>query len=357
MSEKGRSFWGFGRKKAAPAEPAAPAEEVADAEDVPAEAPMPAPTPVPGSGEDPPQPSGWFSKLKRGLSRSSNSLGDSVSGLFTKTKLDANSIQDLEDILIQADLGLDTAMAITDRLSEGRFKRGIEGQELQEVLAEEVERVLGPLAVPLSVEGPSPFIVLVVGVNGTGKTTTIGKIASRQSAAGKKIVLAAGDTFRAAAVDQLKIWGERSGAKVIAGAHGADPAGLVFEAIDEAADADLLLIDTAGRLQNKAELMAELEKVVRVIKRRNRDAPHAVLLTLDATTGQNAMNQVDIFRQSVGVTGLVMTKLDGTARGGIMVAIGAKHGLPIHFIGVGEGIDDLAPFDAREFARAIAGLA
>ncbi|MCF3936174.1 signal recognition particle-docking protein FtsY [Acuticoccus sp. M5D2P5] len=372
MSEGRRSFWGFGRKRAsetetppdtateADAAPEAPsAPEVAPE---PSPAPQPTPTPAdpaptpPATGEEQARSGGWFTRLRDGLTRSSNRLGDSVSALFTKKKLDASSLQDLEDILIEADLGVDTAMAITDRLAESRFSKGIEAHELQEVLAEEVERVLTPLATPLKPGGATPYVVLVVGVNGTGKTTTIGKIAAKEAASGKKVVLAAGDTFRAAAVEQLKIWGERAGAKVISGLPKADAAGLVYEALDAAEGSDLLLIDTAGRLQNKAELMAELEKIVRVIKRRIPDAPHAVILTLDATTGQNAMSQVDIFRQSVGVTGLVMTKLDGTARGGILVAIGNKHALPIHYIGVGEGIDDLAPFEARDFARAIAGL-
>ncbi|MEM9221455.1 MAG: signal recognition particle-docking protein FtsY [Pseudomonadota bacterium] len=350
MSEGRRSFWGFGRKRSAAAEaPASPS--------------VPPPTTSPDPSQDAPSdgPSqdgssrGWLSRLTRGLSRSSNKLGDSVSGLFTKKKLDAASLQDLEDILIEADLGVETAMAITDQLSQARYAKGIEADELQEVLASEVGKVLAPLAKPLELEG-RPAVVLVVGVNGTGKTTTIGKIAAQEARRGRRVVLAAGDTFRAAAVDQLKIWGERSGAQVVSAAPGADPAGLVFEAIDRAQDADLLIVDTAGRLQNKAELMAELEKIVRIIKRRIPAAPHHVLLTLDATTGQNALNQVDIFREKVGVTGLVMTKLDGTARGGILVAIGAKHALPIHFIGLGEGIDDLAPFEADAFARAIAGL-
>ncbi|GAB5378597.1 MAG: hypothetical protein AcusKO_50590 [Acuticoccus sp.] len=349
MSEGRRSFWGFGRKRTS--EPETPPTE-AEAPPEPAGA---APAPEPAAGDDADAPHGWFSRFTRGLSRSSGRLGDRVSSLFTRKRLDASSLQDLEDILIEADLGIDTATAITDRLSQERYSRGIEPHELQEVLADEVEGVLSPLARPLAISG-APAILLVVGVNGTGKTTTIGKIAAKEAAAGKKIVLAAGDTFRAAAVEQLKIWGERSGARVISGAAGADPAGLVFEALDAAADADLLIIDTAGRLQNKAELMAELEKIVRVIKRRVPDAPHAVILTLDATTGQNALNQVDIFREKVGVTGLVMTKLDGTARGGILVSIAAKHALPIHYVGLGEGIDDLAPFEARADARAIAGL-
>lgn len=333
-----RSLWGFGRKKAVETPPEAPPEDDLS-QPIEAEAPK-----------------GWFGRLRAGLSRSSNQLGDRVSSLFTKAKLDASSLQDLEDILIQADLGVETAMAITDRLSEGRYAKGIAPEDLQKVLAEEVETVLAPLAVPLDTTVATPFVVLVVGVNGTGKTTTIGKIAAREAAAGRSVVMAAGDTFRAAAIEQLKIWGERTASTVVAGAHGADPAGLVFEALDRGAAADVILIDTAGRLQNKAELMAELEKIVRVIKRKIPDAPHATLLTLDATTGQNAMNQVEIFKRQAGVTGLVMTKLDGTARGGILVAIAAKHGLPIHYVGVGESAEDLAPFKARDFAQAIAGL-
>lgn len=358
MSEGRRSFWGFGRKRAETPETPPEAETQPEAETpaapaAPSEA-TPAAMPAPSGGEAD-APKGWFSRFTRGLSRSSGRLGDRVSSLFTKKRLDASSLQDLEDILIEADLGIDTAMAITDRLSQERYSKGIEAHELQEVLASEVEAVLAPLARPLELSG-APAVLLVVGVNGTGKTTTIGKIAAKEAAAGKKIVLAAGDTFRAAAVEQLKIWGERSGAKVVSGAQGADPAGLVYEALDAAKGADLLIIDTAGRLQNRAELMAELEKIVRVIKRRMPDAPHATILTLDATTGQNALNQVDIFREKVGVTGLVMTKLDGTARGGILVSIAKKHGLPIHYVGLGEGIDDLAPFEARAYARAIAGL-
>jgi len=352
VSEGRRSFWGFGRRRS---EEKPASDETAPEEAAPADTRTEAPAVAPAEGPDE-EKGGWFSRLRRGLSRSSNKLGDSVSSLFTKKKLDASSLQDLEDILIEADLGVDTAMAITDRLSEQRYARGIEPNELQEVLAEEVEKVLAPLARPLEIQGAKPFVLLVVGVNGTGKTTTIGKIAAQEARAGRKVVLAAGDTFRAAAVEQLKVWGERAGAEVIAGAPKADAAGLVFEALDAAKGADLLIVDTAGRLQNKAELMAELEKIVRVVRRRIPDAPHATLLTLDATTGQNAMNQVDIFREKVGVTGLVMTKLDGTARGGILVAIGSKHQLPIHYVGVGEGIDDLAPFAARDFARAIAGL-
>ncbi|QFT29381.1 Signal recognition particle receptor FtsY [Labrenzia sp. THAF82] len=313
----------------------------------------------------PPTPSeepklSWFQRLKSGLSRSSSSLTEGIASIFTKRKLDASMLEELEDILIQADLGVDTAMAITDRLSDGRYNKEISPEEVRAILSEEVEKVLEPVAKPLDLEtGKSPHVVLMVGVNGTGKTTTIGKLSQQLRAGGKKVILAAGDTFRAAAVEQLKIWGQRTGAEVVARDTGADAAGLAFDAMQEAKEkqADVLLIDTAGRLQNKAELMDELEKVIRVIKKHDPDAPHTVLLTLDATTGQNALNQVEIFGKVAGVTGLVMTKLDGTARGGILVAIAAKYGMPVHFIGVGEGVADLEPFSAKDFASAIAGLA
>ena len=302
----------------------------------------------------------WFQKLKSGLARSSSALTDGISSIFTKRKLDAEMLEELEDILIQADLGVDTAMAITERLSDGRYDKEIAPEEVRAILAEEVEKVLEPVAHPLDLNrGKKPHVVLMVGVNGTGKTTTIGKLSQKLSQEGKTVMLAAGDTFRAAAVEQLKIWGQRTGAEVIARDTGADAAGLAFDAMKEAKakGADVLLIDTAGRLQNKAELMDELEKVIRVIKKHDPDAPHDVILTLDATTGQNALNQVEIFGRVAGVTGLVMTKLDGTARGGILVAIAAKHKLPVHFIGVGEGVADLEPFSAKDFATAIAGQA
>lgn len=301
----------------------------------------------------------WLQRLRRGLSRTTQSLAGGISGLFTKRKLDVGTLQDLEDLLIQADLGVETATAIADRISDKRYAKGISDDEVRRILAEEIELRLAPVARPLLLDkGLKPHVVLVVGVNGTGKTTTIGKISAQLRAHGRSVMLAAGDTFRAAAIAQLTIWGERTGAKVIARAEGSDAASLAFDAMKEAreAGADVLLIDTAGRLQNRAELMAELEKVIRVIRKHDPSAPHDVILTLDATTGQNAMRQVEIFGKTAGVTGLVMTKLDGTARGGILVAIAARYGLPVHFIGVGEGIDDLEPFDARDFARAIAGL-
>ncbi|MCB1497188.1 MAG: signal recognition particle-docking protein FtsY, partial [Bauldia sp.] len=254
--------------------------------------------------------------------------------------------------------GVDTAMAIAEKLGEGRYDKEITDAEVKAVLAAEIESRLKPVARPLEIDPAlKPHVILIVGVNGTGKTTTIGKLTSKLTSEGKRVVLAAGDTFRAAATEQLKIWGERTGSRVVAKETGADAAGLAFDALTEARaeHADVLLIDTAGRLQNRDELMAELEKIVRVVRKIDPTAPHSVLLTLDATTGQNALNQVEIFGKRAGVTGLVMTKLDGTARGGILVAIAAKHGLPVHFIGVGEGIDDLEPFEAGEFAEAMVG--
>ena len=301
----------------------------------------------------------WFERLRSGLSKTSSKLTDGITGVFTKKKLDAATLDELEDLLIQADLGIETASRVSDALSAGRFNKDIAPEEVKTVLAEEVEKILAPVAQPLSVEsGHRPHVILVVGVNGTGKTTTIGKLARIYSGQGKRVMLAAGDTFRAAAIEQLKIWAQRTGSGIVAGEIGADAAGLAFDALRRAREenSDILIIDTAGRLQNKADLMAELEKIVRVIKKFDASAPHTVLLTLDATTGQNALNQVEIFRQTAGVTGLIMTKLDGTARGGILVAIAAKYGLPVHAIGVGESAEDLQPFDARDFARAIAGL-
>ena len=300
---------------------------------------------------------GWFARLKDGLTKTSSKLSDGITGLFTKRKLDATTLEDFEDLLIEADLGVATAGRITDVLSKGRYDKGLSPEDVKAVLAAEVERVLKPVAIPLAVSpGNRPHVILVVGVNGTGKTTTIGKLSQQFVRSGKKVILAAGDTFRAAAIDQLKIWSERTGTALISRPAGADPAGLVFDALKEAQAGgyDILMVDTAGRLQNKAALMDELEKVVRVMRKIDPTAPHDVLLVLDATTGQNALSQVEIFRERAGVTGLIMTKLDGTARGGILIAIAEKYGLPVHAIGVGEGVEDLQPFDPGEFARAIA---
>lgn len=309
--------------------------------------------------QEPEKKKGWLSRLTSGLKKSSSSITQGVVALVTKKKLDSEALEDLEDILIQADLGVDTAMAITKRLEDERFGKEVSEEEIKTVLAEEIAKVLEPVAKPLRVApARKPHVILMVGVNGAGKTTTIGKLASKISALGMKPMLAAGDTFRAAAIEQLKVWGERTGAPVITRPQGSDAAGLAFDALTEAKanSTDVLLIDTAGRLQNRTELMAELEKVIRVIKKVDPDAPHDVLLTLDATTGQNALNQVDVFGKTAGITGLVMTKLDGTAKGGILVAIAKKYQIPVHLIGVGEAVDDLEAFDPTSFARAIAGL-
>jgi fused signal recognition particle receptor len=304
------------------------------------------------------QKQSWWQRLSGGLRRTSESIGTAISDVVVKRRLDQAMIDEIEEILIRADLGPESAGSIAAAIGEGRYDKAITPEEVKAVVAAEVEKALAPVATPLDFATAKPFVVLVVGVNGSGKTTTIGKLAARLRAEGRSVMLAAGDTFRAAAIDQLKIWGGRSGATVIARAPGSDAAGLAFDALNEARgeEIDVLLIDTAGRLQNKAVLMDELEKIVRVMKKIDPAAPHAVLLVLDATVGQNALSQVEVFRSIAGVTGLVMTKLDSTARGGILVAIAAKHRLPVHFIGVGEGIDDLAPFSATDFARAIAGI-
>ena len=301
----------------------------------------------------------WFQRMRDGLSRSSRELTGNIAGIFTKRKLDDDTLQDLEDVLIRADLGVETALRVTDSLASSRYGKDVSDAEVRAVMAAEVEKVLAPVARPLELDlAHKPHVVLVVGVNGTGKTTTIGKLAAKLTAGGLSVMLAAGDTFRAAAIEQLKIWGERTSSPVIATKLGADAAGLAYDAFEKAKEAgsDVLIIDTAGRLQNKAELMAELEKIVRVLGKLDPEAPHTVLQTVDATTGQNALNQVEIFRNVAGVNGLVMTKLDGTARGGILVAIAAKHRLPVYFIGVGEQVDDLEPFSASDFAKAIAGV-
>ncbi len=322
-----------------------------------------------GGGEKPPaEPAAdseakpkrsWLERLRTGLARSSSALSESVTAIFTKKKLDAETLAELEDTLIRADLGSEFAAHMADALRAGRHDREITDEEVRALLAAEITKALLPVAQPLVLDpARKPHVVLVVGVNGTGKTTTIGKLAAKFTGEGRKVVLAAGDTFRAAAIEQLRIWGERTGATVISGAQGADAAGLAFDALKAAQEqaADILVIDTAGRLQNKDALMAELEKIIRVIQKLDPTAPHSVLLTLDATTGQNALQQVDIFGKRAGVTGLVMTKLDGTARGGILVAIADRYKLPVHFIGVGEGVDDLEPFAAEDFAKALAGL-
>ncbi|HEY4943734.1 MAG TPA: signal recognition particle-docking protein FtsY [Rhizomicrobium sp.] len=308
-------------------------------------------------GEAPPPPT-FFERLKQGLSRSTAGLSDSIVGIVAKRQLDAVSIGELEEALIRADLGPALAARLALAVSDKGFGADVSDHDIRETLRAELLKVLAPIEKPLSIDGSfKPFVILVVGVNGTGKTTTIGKLAKRFAANGAKVVLAAGDTFRAAAIEQLTIWGQRTGAEVVARAAGSDSASLAYEALERAraSGADVLLIDTAGRLQNKAGLMAELEKIVRVVKKQDAGAPHATLLVLDATTGQNAINQVEGFKGVVPLTGLVMTRLDGTAKGGILAALALKFALPVHYIGVGEGVDDLQPFNAANFAKALTG--
>ena len=324
----------------------------------------------------------FFKKLRDRMFRSSDKLGEGLDALVAdpgpapepeapgligrmfgagddpRRVLDDALLENLEDLLIRSDMGADTAVRVTANIAEGRFGKRISSAELRTALAAEIARIMEPVARPLPIFGHKPQVVLVVGVNGSGKTTTIGKLASQFKAAGKSVVIAAGDTFRAAAVEQLQVWGQRAGVPVLTAPEGSDPASLAFDALTRArADgADLLLIDTAGRLQNRTDLMEELAKILRVLRKVDPTAPHNTLLVLDASTGQNALSQVEIFRKIADVSGLVMTKLDGTAKGGVLVALADKFGLPIHAIGVGEQIDDLAPFDPDDFARALVGL-
>jgi fused signal recognition particle receptor len=301
---------------------------------------------------------GIFSRLKEGLSRSTQKIGDGITAVFKKRRLDDEALEELEDLLISADLGTEVAARIIAVFRRTRFGKEVTDEEVKQALAEELAAILAPVARPF-VPDPAkkPHVVLVVGVNGTGKTTTIGKLALQYKEQGKHPVLVAGDTFRAAAVEQLQIWGERVGAPVVAGGAAADPAGLAFDALTRAKanGADVLLIDTAGRLHNKAALMEELRKIIRVLRKQDETAPHSVLLVLDATTGQNAVQQVRVFKEMVDVTGLIVTKLDGSARGGIVVALAETFQLPVHAVGVGEQASDLRPFDAGEFARGLVG--
>lgn len=317
-----------------------------------------APPPCEGSEAGATEKKRWFARLRDGLARSSSALSNNISAIFSKRKLDDDALQDLEDILIKADMGIESSLSIVNTL-RGRHDKNITPDDVLDILATEVEQRLDPVARDLDLDsrGHKPHIILMVGVNGSGKTTTIGKLAAKFRAEGKKILIIAGDTFRAAAIDQLRIWAERSNVDIVARDAGADAAGVVFDGIARArADGhDIVLIDTAGRLHNKQNLMDELDKIIRVIRKQDDSAPHDILLTLDATTGQNAIRQVDAFKDVAGVTGLIMTKLDGTARGGVLVAIAARHGLPVHAIGMGEKIDDLRPFTARAFASAIIG--
>ena len=302
---------------------------------------------------------GWFQRLTAGLKRSTGALSGGISAIFTKRKLDDDTLEELEELLITADLGVGPAARICASLATGRYDKEISPDEVRAALADEVAAVLAPVARPLDVDrGHRPHVIVMTGVNGTGKTTTIGKLAKQFRDAGRSVMLAAGDTFRAAAIEQLQVWGDRVGVPVIAKPAGSDAAALAFEAMDRArADGiDVLMIDTAGRLHNREELMAELAKVIRVINKKDDTAPHDTLIVLDATTGQNALTQVDVFKQVADISGIVMTKLDGSARGGVLVAAADRFALPVHAIGVGEGVDDLQPFDAADFARALVGL-
>jgi fused signal recognition particle receptor len=305
------------------------------------------------------QKKGWLARLRAGLSRTSSRLSDGISGIFSGRKLDDAALEDLEDLLITSDLGVETAAKLSAELARTRFDKEVSADEIRSALAAQVTTILEPVAKPL-VADPAhrPHIILVTGVNGSGKTTTIGKLAKRLKEDGKSVMLAAGDTFRAAAIEQLKIWGERSGCPVVSTSQGADAASLAFEAIDRARaeNMDVLIIDTAGRLQNRGDLMQQLQKVVRVITKQDETAPHDTLLVLDATTGQNAHSQVDTFQSMCNVTGLIVTKLDGSARGGVLVALAERFALPVHAIGVGEGEDDLRPFEAEAFAKSLVGL-
>jgi fused signal recognition particle receptor len=301
---------------------------------------------------------GFFTRLKEGLSRSTQKLSGGITAVFKKRRLDDEALEELEELLISADLGTGAARKVIAAFRRSRFGKEVTDEEIKQALAEEIGAILEPVAKPLELNPAlKPHVVLVVGVNGTGKTTTIGKLAQTYREQGKRAVMAAGDTFRAAAVEQLQIWGERTGTPVVAGAPNADSAGLAFDALTKAkaTGADVLLIDTAGRLHNKAALMDELAKIIRVLRKQDVTAPHSVLLVLDATTGQNAVQQVKVFKEMVAVTGLVVTKLDGSARGGIVVALAETFGLPVHAVGVGEKAGDLRPFDAGEFARGLVG--
>ncbi|WP_428677419.1 signal recognition particle-docking protein FtsY [Reyranella sp.] len=331
-------------------------------------APVPVTAPVEAVAENEPEPEpekpepekkGWLSRLREGLSKSTKKVAESITGLFTKKKLDQQTLDDLEDALIQADLGVAVAARLVGKLSKERFGKEVTEEEVRAAFADDIAEILQPVAVPLVIDAArKPHVVLVIGVNGSGKTTTIAKLAGRYKGEGRSVMLAAGDTFRAAAVEQLKVWGDRAGVPVVSKATGADAAGLAYEALERARaeKTDVLLIDTAGRLHNKTNLMEELAKIVRVIRKLDPEAPHSCLLVLDATTGQNAHAQVETFKTMSPVDALVLTKLDGSAKGGVLVALAEKFKLPVVAIGVGEGIDDLRPFEARAFARGLMGL-
>jgi fused signal recognition particle receptor len=342
--------------------PGLPRESAADTDTVPVEtttAAEPSAAAAPSETFPPTQPGSWLGRLRTGLSRSSTRLNEGINTIFLRRRLDAAALDELEELLIASDMGMGVAGEVVESLRRTRFNQEIAPEEVRAALAEEVIRLVEWVQKPLRIEPEKkPFVILVVGVNGSGKTTTIGKLAKQYRDAGKNVMLAAGDTFRAAAVEQLQIWGERAGCPVIARPTGSDAAGVAFEALERARaeNADILLIDTAGRLHNKTDLMGELQKILRVLKKVDAQAPHAVLLVLDATVGQNAHQQAETFRAMVGVTGIVMTKLDGTAKGGVLVSLAEKYGIPIHAIGIGEGAEDLRPFEARAYARSLVGL-
>jgi fused signal recognition particle receptor len=343
-----RAFWRRGA-----AEDAATAEETL-ATGAPADPPPTEPKSDEAGGGR-----GWFGRLRAGLARSSARLNEGINTIFLRRRLDEEALAELEELLIASDMGLGVAEEVVASLRRTRFNQEVAPEDVRAALAEEVIRLVERVQWPLRPDPDrKPFVILVVGVNGSGKTTTIGKLAKQYRDAGKGVVIAAGDTFRAAAVEQLQVWGERAGCPVLTRPTGSDAASLAYEALEKARaeGADVLLIDTAGRLHNKADLMAELQKIVRVLKKLDAAAPHAVLLVLDATVGQNAHAQAEIFRDMVGVTGIVMTKLDGTAKGGVLVSLAEKYGIPIHAIGIGEGAEDLRPFDARAYARSLVGL-
>ena len=326
--------------------------------ETPAPTPELQPEPEATAGQDKGN-SGWFTRLKKGLKKSTSAVSDGISGIFTKRKLDDDTLEELEDLLITADLGVSVAGKVAAALSKDRYNKEISDEEVKEILATEIESILAPVAKPLTIDPTNkPHVILMAGVNGAGKTTTIGKLGKKFKEEGKNVMLAAGDTFRAAAVEQLQVWGERVGVPVITKEIGSDAAALAYEAMERAINenVDVLLIDTAGRLQNRDELMAELAKVVRVIGKKMDGAPHDTVIVLDATTGQNAVHQVEVFQKLANISGIVMTKLDGSARGGVLVACADKFGLPVHAIGVGEAIEDLQPFSPREFAQALVGF-
>ena len=350
QEERGLWSGGFWRRGV----PAAQPQQAASSEPF-----EPAAVEIPPGNTEAQEPRGWFARLKAGMARSSERLNAGINTIFNRRRLDDAALLELEELLIASDMGTGIAAEVTEELRRTRFNQEVSPEEVRGALAEEVIRLVEPVMKPLRLDlGRKPFVILVVGVNGSGKTTTIAKLAKQYRDAGHDVMLAAGDTFRAAGVEQLQIWGERTGCRVITRPAGSDAAGLAYEAFEQARDegSEILLIDTAGRLHNKANLMSELQKIVRVLKKVDPQAPHSVLLVLDATTGQNAHAQAEIFREMVGVTGIIMTKLDGTARGGVLVSLAEKYGIPIHAIGVGETADDLRPFEARAYARSLVGL-